>query len=115
MAHELYTASAITHPPNPNLPGIGGVLWGEGPPGVDLGSVGNVYINVSNGDVYSYKLTGWELQSGVGGNVVVATGTADPEGVETADPGTLYVNTTAHSLWFKETGVGTNTGWLQYV
>lgn len=113
MPNETYEATAIRHPPNPHLPGIGGVLSGEGAPDADLGSVGNVYINIQNGDIYSKKTTGWELQSGVGGDAVVPKGVVDPEGVETAMEGTFYVNTAEGTIWFKETGSG-NVGWRQY-
>lgn len=37
-----------------------------------------------------------------------------PEGTVVADPGSLYLQTdggTGNTLWVKETGVGTNTGW----
>lgn len=81
MAGELYQATAITHPPNPNLPGLGRLLSGDGVPGSDLGSVGYGYINLLNGDWYTKKNTGWELQSGGGGGgiaQVIATTDANP-------------------------------------
>lgn len=41
------------------------------------------------------------------------SGTGSPEGVQTADPGALYVDTatTPPSIWAKSTGSG-NTGWV---
>lgn len=44
----------------------------------------------------------------------VLTGSGSPEGVVTADPGTLYNQIVAGVMvaqWTKATGVGTNTGW----
>lgn len=49
---------------------------------------------------------------GSGGNFI---GTGSPEGVVTADPGDLYSDESTNSIWIKETGTGTNTGWVQYV
>jgi len=46
--------------------------------------------------------------------ITILCGEGSPQGVVTADPGTLYSNTTGGigvTLWVKETGVGTNTGW----
>lgn len=101
--------------PGPSLPGSYGTLrHGSGAPDAGLGDDGDGYIDVANGDFYSKKTTGWELQSGVGGAAVTPTGVVDPEGVETAVVGTFYVNTADKTLWFKETGSG-NTGWVQYV
>ncbi len=50
--------------------------------------------------------------SGTGGSGVVGTGS--PEGVVTAAPGTLYFDSTADSMWIKETGVG-SVGWIQVI
>ena len=45
-----------------------------------------------------------------GGNLF---GTGNPEGVAVASPGATYVDITAPgTLYFKRTGVGTNTGWV---
>lgn len=38
-------------------------------------------------------------------------GTGSPEGVATADRGSVYVETDAGRTWYKESGDGTNTGW----
>lgn len=40
------------------------------------------------------------------------TGSGSPEGVVTAEPGAVYLDTTNNSLWIKRTGSG-NTGWIQ--
>jgi hypothetical protein len=41
-------------------------------------------------------------------------GEGSPEGVVTANPGKIYINTdggAGTTFWVKETGVNTNTGW----
>ena len=46
---------------------------------------------------------------------VVSHGAGSPNGVVTASPGALYVSTTGGAgttLWVKETGTSTNTGWV---
>jgi len=50
----------------------------------------------------------------VSGGGASLAGVGSPEGVVTATPGTIYTDTSGHTLWSKETGVG-NTGWLQYI
>lgn len=68
--------------PGDSLPSRSGRLRnGTGAPASDLGNVGDGYINESNGDFYTKKTTGWELQSGGGGGSiaqVIATTDADP-------------------------------------
>lgn len=49
--------------------------------------------------------------SGSGG----LSGAGSPEGVKTANPGTTYYNTTDSSFWVKDSGVGTNTGWIPLI
>lgn len=51
---------------------------------------------------------------GGGGGGAGLYGVVDPNGSETADPGTTYVNTANHTFWVKESGSG-NLGWVQYV
>lgn len=41
-------------------------------------------------------------------------GSGSPEGVVTAEPGTMYWDSVGDALWVKETGSG-NTGWHQIV
>lgn len=50
--------------------------------------------------------------TGPAGPASALIGAGSPEGVETADPGYTYYNTTDGSYWVKETGTG-NTGWVQ--
>lgn len=49
------------------------------------------------------------VSSGGGGGL---SGAGSPEGVETADPGVTYLNTSNERLWVKKTGTG-NTGWIE--
>ncbi len=51
--------------------------------------------------------------SGAGGAGL--SGSGSPQGVVSANPGQTYVDTAGHTFWIKETGSGTNTGWVQYV
>lgn len=68
--------------PGPSLPSqFGRLRSGTGAPASTLGNIGDGYINKSNGDFYTKKTTGWELQSGGGGGSiaqVIATTDADP-------------------------------------
>lgn len=40
-------------------------------------------------------------------------GAVDPEGEVKAWPGDTYLNTETETVWFKKTGEGTKTGWIQ--
>lgn len=55
------------------------------------------------------------LVDGAGGGGADLYGVVDPEGSVTGSRGNSYINTANHTLWFKETGDSTNTGWAQYV
>lgn len=55
---------------------------------------------------------GFDCECSSAGGLV---GTGSPEGVVTADPGTSYLDESINSFWFKETGTGTNTGWIQLI
>jgi hypothetical protein len=50
--------------------------------------------------------------SGGSGGLV---GTGSPEGVVTSDPGGFYADISTNAIWVKETGTGTNTGWVLYL
>lgn len=47
-------------------------------------------------------------------NVCCLSGTGSPEGVETANPGSTYLDASNGFFYVKQTGVG-NTGWLALV
>ena len=42
-------------------------------------------------------------------------GTGSPEGVVQAYPGTTYWDTDGQSMWIKNSGDNTNTGWVQLI
>jgi hypothetical protein len=51
----------------------------------------------------------------INGALVLTTGNGDPNGVVVGSPGALYTSTgggAGVTLWVKESGVGTNTGWV---
>ncbi len=82
---------------------------------------GSYVFEISDGTA-SYQMTldqlvGWLTESGVLGESVSANhyGSGSPEGVVTASPGHTYVDRTNHIFYIKETGVGTDTGWIQYI
>ena len=41
-------------------------------------------------------------------------GVGSPEGVQTASPGTTYLDTSNFNFWAKATGTG-NTGWIELI
>lgn len=43
------------------------------------------------------------------------SGDEDPEGVVEAWPGSSYLNTETETWWFKKSGNGTKTGWIQVI
>jgi len=87
---------------------------GDGAPSDADGSDGMYYLDLISGDVYFKSNGTWNLfTGGSGGGFTV--GVVDPNGAVTGSPGDGYVNTANKTLWIKETGVATDTGWLQYV
>ncbi len=51
------------------------------------------------------------IAAGSGGSFPDFTGSGSPEGVQTANVGQSYVDTTNGALYFKLSGAATNTGW----
>lgn len=49
---------------------------------------------------------------GAGGGLV---GTGSPQGAVTANSGTGYLDTATGNFWWKASGTGTNTGWLELI
>lgn len=43
------------------------------------------------------------------------SGATDPEGNVKGWPGFSYFNTSTETWWFKKTGNGTKTGWIQVI
>lgn len=52
---------------------------------------------------------------GGGGGAAGFAGVGSPEGVVTANPGATYLDTSTNSFWVKNSGTGTNTGWVQLI
>lgn len=52
------------------------------------------------------------LAAGGGGSFPDFSGSGSPEGVQTANVGQSYVDTTNGALYWKATGAATNTGWI---
>ena len=52
--------------------------------------------------------------SGTGGGALatIYTGSGDPNNVVVGSVGNLYLQTDEPSIWFKQTGSNTNTGWV---
>ena len=97
--------------------GFGEVRFCSGVPDAATGEDGDIGINTINSDVYSKANGVWTLIVGGGGSGGGFTvGVVDPNGNGvTGSPGDGYVNTANKTLWIKETGVATDTGWLQFV
>lgn len=61
-------------------------------------------------DYADITITGTVVDYATGGNY---SGSGSPEGAVVASPGATYVDTDAPgTLYFKVSGVGTNTGWV---
>jgi hypothetical protein len=82
MPEDAYGNYQAGLEPGPSLPSsVSRLRSGTGAPASTLGNVGDGYVNRSNGDFYTKKTTGWELQSGGGGASiaqVIATTDANP-------------------------------------
>lgn len=92
------------------------------PEGVVNAPVAFVVIDALTGDVYVKRTpisfsTGWGQvsMSGVSGGIGFFTGTGNPEGVQFASPPSLYVDAATGIVYIKRTGIGTNTGWQEFI
>jgi hypothetical protein len=55
-------------------------------------------------------------RGGGGGGATSLSGSGSPEGVQTADVGTIYTDLDPpYALWIKTAGSGNNTGWTQFL
>lgn len=93
------------------------ICFGSGSPeGAFTSTVNNFYFDTVAGVLYVKATgsgdTGWVQVGGAGGTDEVIQGAGSPEGVETADPATIYWDTAGEALYWKETGSG-DTGWIQ--
>jgi hypothetical protein len=109
MADETYSAVQLHHPdPPPFSPGCGCVSSGDGPPG-DGGNNGDIYVDLSTGDVYRRYGDTWHLFTGSGG-VGNKHGVGSPIGSVTPDAqDQLYRRTDVFELYIS-TGL-TNADW----
>ena len=80
---------------------------------------GDVKVNSPFGFTgYYVTTTNLSVGSGIitmGGTRTIRTGTGSPNGVVTADPGSLYLNLSGGAnttLYIKESGSSSNTGWV---
>jgi hypothetical protein len=104
------------------------ITVGDGSPeGVVNAAKGSLYLRTdgeAGACLYTKETnsgtTGWSVGVGsviyVGGDTgpTLSSGTGSPEGVVTAPPGSLYMNSSGGantSLYVKESGIG-NTGWV---
>lgn len=91
----------------------GGVLTGTGAPSNSLGSNGNLYVNLSNGSVYSKSSGSWAVLAGGGAGVSNLLGIGSPVGVVTPDAlGQFYTDRTTpgQPIVWQATGL-TNADW----
>lgn len=86
------------------------------PEGTAIGSVGSLYQDLTNGELYIKVLgtgnTGWVLmvtKSDLDA-IILERGSGTPEGALVGTVGALYVDTLTGDLYIKRTGSG-NTGW----
>lgn len=91
--------------PEPFNAGTGQLLQGTGAPSASLGNNGDVYINITNGNIYSKAGDIWILSTvGSGGTVqVIAGSVADPNAgtiiPDDHSKGAIYYQKGAYSLW----------------
>ncbi len=91
---------------------IGPSFSGTSPATINNAGSGTSYLirdQMNYGDIQAGTLT-----FGSGSRLLV-TGTGTPNGVISASPGSIYLNTNGGlltTLYIKETGFGTNTGWV---
>jgi len=79
----------------------GNTPYRDDPQGIVEAKILGATIDGAAGSVTSYA---------AGGNF---SGSGNPEGVVTASPGAVYIDTDAPgTLYFKRSGVATNTGWV---
>lgn len=88
-------------------------IAGYGPPSDLIGSCGNLYVNMSNADVYAKRGDAWLQVRGSNGNISgygPPTGIVTPAAVDQIYFDTNGVSTTA----YRATGLA-STDWKQFV
>lgn len=113
MADETYRADRLSHP-QPQSFGFGALLQGEGVPDDANGNNGDIYIDLSTGDVYQKTSNTWTIVTGGGGggSQEVFRGTGDPSGVQSATGAAIYLRTNGE-IWIKTTAGTSNSEWVQ--
>jgi hypothetical protein len=87
------------------------LLRGAGAPAAGLGSSGDMYINISNGDLWSNANGTWAIATNLQGPAGIApqfiNGAADPASTTQSNNGDEYLNTTSGDLFAKASGTWT--------
>jgi len=88
-------------------PAGGSWYYGEGAPDEDLGSPGDLYLDIASGDVYVKQENGWVLAFNMigGDGSKIFTGTGAPA-AELGKAGDYYLDTSAYDLYLKD-----ESGW----
>ncbi|REJ13982.1 MAG: hypothetical protein C6W57_15185 [Caldibacillus debilis] len=84
-------------------PAGGSWYYGEGVPDEDLGSTGDLYLDIASGDVYVKQENGWVLAFNMigGDGSKIFTGTGAPA-AELGKAGDYYLDTSAYDLYLKD-------------
>lgn len=101
--------------PGPTIGGSYGRLrHGEGPPDDSLGNNGDIYVDLSTGDVYQKTSSSYTIITGGGGGgpagVFGSTVANDPNGVQSATGRAVFIGADG-SIWYKNTAGTSNNEW----
>jgi hypothetical protein len=110
LFHGATISSDITVMSGAELRMLGGSLRGA----LTIQS-GGIYTQQGLSASANLRAATYEIGSAASGNSTITGGTGSPEGIVTANPGSLFLRTdggTLMTLYVKETGVATNTGWI---
>lgn len=107
----------LMHPPPANIGSVGQYFGHGSPEGVQVGFLGETYVDQDAGQLYfkasdDGENTGWVLSAdGGGGTTECFHGTGIPEGAQVGSVGNYYWRTSTASQYVKQSGSG-NTGWI---
>jgi hypothetical protein len=99
-------------------PHTAGVFGNVTPLTSNTGVVSTVFIHdidIANGVQTSWRAMNTLANYQINGALALSAGVGSPNGAVTASPGSLYLNTSGGAgttLYVKESGAGTNTGWV---
>lgn len=103
MADQTYHPDAIHHPPSANF-NEGDLLNGTGAPGVDTGKNGDLYLDLSTGDVYQKSNGVWVAIGGGGGGVTCGNyAGAEPSFTPSSACGNA-IDTSNERIWWYYSG-----------